>query len=200
MQHLLSSFGANVNKTIDVSTLRLIFSFLRIIFDINFFFFLRSLRKQVNLLPKNASFLFVSSLQSSLLSVLNIGKFIAKCPVTSNTEKVVPPSVKCPVKSNAGKICVNSFQKWLLVIVLKNSCSKHFQKFCCETYLTVFFFIKVALLQIRLLLRFCFNFFKFLHKTAKKTGKTFKNSHLSFQSIFLKCYNLNDLSSFSIYR
>ena len=30
--------------------------------------------------------------------------------------------------------------------------------------------------------------------------KTFQNSHLSFQSIFLKCYNLNDLSSFSIYR
>ena len=56
MQHLLSSFGANVNKTIDVSTLRLIFSFLRIIFDINFFFFLRSLRKQVNLLPKMLHF------------------------------------------------------------------------------------------------------------------------------------------------
>ena len=56
MQHLLSSFGANVNKTIDVSTLRLIFLFLRIIFDINFFFLLRRLRKQVNLLPKMLHF------------------------------------------------------------------------------------------------------------------------------------------------
>ena len=73
-------------------------------------FFLK-LKKVNHFVAKKCFIFFLNSVHTSLLSVLNISKFIAKCLVTSNTEKVVPPSINCPVRSNTGKSCGNSYQK-----------------------------------------------------------------------------------------